>query len=46
MKIGDVVTVEAFQAKNGSNNANARVVVLAATGQSLFTGSSGGRREP
>jgi hypothetical protein len=45
MQIGDVVTVEGFHAKNGSNNGNARVVVLAATGERLFA-SSGARREP
>jgi hypothetical protein len=43
MKIGDVVTVEAFHAKDGSNNANAKVVTLDATGQKLLTGSSSGR---
>jgi hypothetical protein len=46
MKIGDVVTVEAFRAKNGSNNANARTVTLVGTGKTLFTGSSSARREP
>jgi hypothetical protein len=46
MKTGDVVTVEAFRAKNGSNNANARTVTLDGTGQRLFTGSSSARREP
>jgi hypothetical protein len=43
MKIGDVVTVEAFHAKDGSNNANAKTVTLTATGQTLLTGSSSGR---
>jgi Family of unknown function (DUF6152) len=43
MKIGDVVTVEAFHAKDGSNNANAKTVTLTATGQKLLTGSSSGR---
>jgi hypothetical protein len=43
MKIGDVVSVEAFHAKDGSNNANAKTVTLAATGEKLFTGSSSGR---
>jgi hypothetical protein len=46
MQMGDVVTVEGFGAKNGSNHGNARVVVLKATGERLFAGSSGGRREP
>ena len=46
MKVGDVVTVEAFQAKNGSRNANAHAVTLAGTGKTLLTGSSGARKEP
>jgi hypothetical protein len=46
LKVGEVVTVEGFQAKNGSKNGNARLVTLTATGQSLLTGSSGGRRQP
>jgi hypothetical protein len=46
MKIGDVVKVDGFHAKNGSNNGNARVVILTATGERLFAGSSSGRREP
>ena len=40
MKIGDVVTVEASRAKDGSNNANARAVTLSSTGQRLFAASS------
>lgn len=40
MKAGDVVTVEASRAKDGSNNANARSVTLASTGQTLFAASS------
>jgi hypothetical protein len=40
MKLGDVVTVEASRAKNGSNVANARVVILKSTGQRLFAASS------
>jgi Family of unknown function (DUF6152) len=43
MKIGDVVTVEAFHAKDGSNHANAKTVTLDGTGEKLFTGSSSGR---
>ena len=39
MKIGDVVAVEARQARDGSNNANAQAVMLTATGQKLFAGS-------
>jgi hypothetical protein len=40
MKVGDVVTVESFRAKNGSNIANARSITLTATGQKLLGGSS------
>jgi hypothetical protein len=40
MKIGDTITVEASRAKDGSNNANARAVTLASTGQRLFAASS------
>jgi hypothetical protein len=39
MKIGDVVAVEARQARDGSSNANAQAVVLTSTGQKLFAGS-------
>jgi hypothetical protein len=45
LKIGDVVTVEGGRAKNGTNLANARVVVLASTGQRLFAASSQGPGE-
>ena len=37
MKVGDVVTVEGSGARNGSNNANAKVVTLASTGKQVFT---------
>ena len=40
MKPGDVVTVEGSRAKDGSNNANVKVVTLASTGQRLFAASS------
>ena len=40
MKIGDTVSVEGSLARDGSAYGNARVVVLVATGQRLFTGSS------
>jgi len=40
LKIGDEVTVEGSQAKDGTYVGNARVVVLAATGKRLFAGSS------
>src|SRR2546425_7401532 len=39
-KVGDVLTVEGSPAKDGSNVANAKVVVLQRTGQRLFAGSS------
>jgi hypothetical protein len=43
MKIGDVVTVEGSRAKDGSNNGNARAVILASTGKRLFAASSQGQ---
>ena len=43
LKIGDAVTVEGSRAKNGSNIANAKVVILDKTGQKLFAGSSQGQ---
>jgi hypothetical protein len=42
MKIGDLVVVEGFQAKNGMPHGNARTVTLASTGQRLGAGSSFG----
>lgn len=42
LKIGDAVTVEASRAKDGSNIANAKVVILVSTGQKLFAASSQG----
>ena len=44
MKIGDVVTVEASLARDGSNHANARAVILKSTGQKLFAASSQGQQ--
>ena len=44
MKIGDVVTVEASRARDGSTNANARTVTLAGTGQRLFAGQPPGQQ--
>ena len=44
IKVGDVVTVEGSGAKDGSNNANARSVTLASTGQKLFAASSQGQQ--
>jgi hypothetical protein len=40
MKPGDAVTVEGSRAKDGSNNANVKVVTLTSTGQRLFAASS------
>ncbi len=40
MNIGDVVAVEGSRARDESNNANARVVTLASTGERLFAASS------
>jgi hypothetical protein len=45
LKLGDMVTVEASRAKSGANIANAKVVILASTGQKLFAGSSQGQSE-
>jgi hypothetical protein len=42
LKIGDQVTVEGTKARDGSNTGNARTVILTATGQRLFAGSSQG----
>jgi Family of unknown function (DUF6152) len=36
LKVGDVVSVEAFRAKDGSHVANAKVVTLTSTGQKLL----------
>ena len=40
MKVGDVVTVDGFRARNGRDIGNATAVVLTGTGQRLFAGSS------
>lgn len=45
MKIGDVLTVEGWAAKDGAHHGNARVVTLAATGERLGAGSSAGEKE-
>ena len=44
MKIGDVITVEGSQARDGSSIANAQVVTLKSTGQRLFAASSQGQQ--
>ena len=43
MKFGDVVTVEASRARDGSNIGNVKAVTLASTGQRLFAASSQGQ---
>ncbi len=40
MKVGDEITVEGSQAKDGTHVGNARVVTLVATGRRLFAASS------
>jgi len=45
VKIGDKITVEGSRAKDGSNHANARSVILAGTGQKLFAASSQGQSQ-
>ena len=44
MKVGDVVTVESSRAKDGSNHANAKVVILKNSGKRLFAASSQGQQ--
>jgi len=39
VKIGDIVTVDARRARDGTDHANAQNVTLANTGQRLFAGS-------
>jgi len=43
MKVGDTVSVEGSLARDGTRYGNARVVILSATGQRLFAGSSQGQ---
>jgi hypothetical protein len=45
LKPGDVVTVEGFRSRTQPHIGNARVVVLSATGQRLFTASSAGQAQ-
>lgn len=40
MKVGDVVTVEGFHARDGSNTGNARTVTIISTGKTLTMKSS------
>jgi len=43
MKVGDVVTVDARRARDGSTNANAQTITMAGTGQRLFGGAPPGQ---
>jgi hypothetical protein len=43
MKVGEIVTVEGFLARDKPNTGNARAVTLTATGQRLFAASSKGQ---
>ena len=42
MKVGDTVIVEGTLARDGSNHANTKAVVMASTGKRLFAASSQG----
>lgn len=44
MKIGDVVQIEGYLAKDGTRTANAKRVVLTSTGQTVLTGPNAGAR--
>ncbi len=46
MKVGDEVVVEGTLAKDGSNQANARSVVMANTGKKLGAASSENQQQP
>ena len=46
LKSGDTVTVEGFAAKDGRSVANCSLVVLASTGQKLFSGEAGQTGQP
>jgi hypothetical protein len=43
MQVGDVVTVDARRARDGSTNANAQTLTMAGTGQRLFGGAPPGQ---
>lgn len=45
LKAGDIITVDAFRAKDGSNTANAARITLA-NGTKVFAGSAGTSRSP
>jgi len=46
LKPDDIVTIDGSLARDGSRLVNARSVVMVATGQKMFAGSSGGDRAP
>jgi hypothetical protein len=41
LKTGDVITIEGSLARDGSNLANPKTIILDATGKTMLTGSSG-----
>ena len=43
LKVGDAVTIDARRARDDSNKANARTVMLVATGKQVFGGPGPGR---
>lgn len=43
LKTDDLITVEGSLARDGSHLANAKSIVMVATGKRMFAGSSGGR---
>jgi hypothetical protein len=46
IKIGEVLTVEGFLARNGSRNVNSKNVIVTSTGQKLGAASSIGKTAP
>ena len=46
VKPDDIVTFEGSLARDGTNLANARSVIMTATGRKMFAGSSGGDQAP
>lgn len=43
LKAGDVITVEGYGSRDGSNTANASLVMRTSTGETLWASASGGR---
>lgn len=46
LRIGDIVSIEGFHARDGSNTGNAQSVTLTESGRNLFTGSNAPRNQP